>query len=213
MRVGRRSLAGAVALIVLIASLAGLWRVLMGSAEVHLSGETLLSYARIHPPKPWHGFEIDILDVSVDGKVHIKAHVSGHMIHTPVEVTGAPEYDADSHAMFFHVTDTRLPRDSARPMLSRFNAMLNPLATYIAQNLTDVIPVKRIKEETRGGALFLTTVKSVRVESDAVVLAFHRHRIATAASILALCALLSAAALLALWLRAERPAGSPDPFA
>ena len=150
MRVGR--FAGVVALIVLIASLAGLWRVLMGNAEVHLSGETLLGYTHIHPPKPWHGFDIAILDVSVNsGKVQIKAHVSGHMIHTPVEVTGAPEYDANAHSMFFHVMETRLPREAARPMLSRFNAMLSPLATYIAQNLTDVIPVKRIKEETRGG--------------------------------------------------------------
>lgn len=204
MRVGRRFLAGVVAVIVLIASLAGLWRVLMGNAEVYLSGETLLSYAHIHPPKPWRGFDITILDVSVDnGKVHIKAHVSGHMIHTPVEVTGAPEYDANAHSMFFHVTETRLPRDSARPMLSRFNAMLNPLATYIAQNLTDVIPVKKIKEETRGGTLFLTTVKSVRVDGDAVVVAFHRHRVATAAIILALCTLLSAAALVALWLHTK----------
>ncbi len=205
MRVGRRALAGVVALIVLIASLAGLWRVLTGNAEASLSGETLLSYARIHPMKPWRGFDIAILDVSVDRKVHIKAHVSGHMIHTPVEVTGIPVYDPDAHAMFFHVTETRLPRDEARPMLSRFNALLNPLATYIAQNLTDVIPVKRIKQETRGGALFLTTVKSVRVEGDAVIVAFHRHRVATAAIILALCALLSAAALLLLWLRPGAP--------
>ena len=201
MRVG---VSGIVALIVLIASLAGLWRVLMGNAEVHLSGETLLGYTHIHPLKPWHGFDIAILDVSVNsGKVQIKAHVSGHMIHTPVEVTGAPEYDANAHSMFFHVMEARLPRETARPMLSRFNAMLSPLATYIAQNLTDVIPVKRIKEETRGGTLFLTTVKSVRVDGDAVVVAFHRHRVATAAIILALCTLLSAAALLALWLHAK----------
>ena len=124
MRAGRRTLAGIVAFLVLIASLAGLWRVLMENPEVHLSGDTLLSYARIHPPKPWRGFDIEILNVSVNREVHIEARVSGHMIHTPVEITGTPEYDANTHAVFFHVTEARLPRDAARPMLSRMNAML-----------------------------------------------------------------------------------------
>ncbi len=200
---GRRPVSGIVAFVVLIASIAGLWRVLMQNPEVHLSGATLLNYARNHPPKPWRGFDIEILHVSVNGEVQIKAHISGHMIHTPVDITGTPEYDANGHAMFFHVSKARLPHESARPMLSRLNSMLNPLATYVAQNLTDVIPVKKIKEDTRGGAMFLATVKSVRVDGDAVVVAFHGYRIATAAIMLALCALLSAAALLVLWRRAE----------
>ena len=68
---------------------------------------------------------------------------------------------------------TELPQDAARPMLSRFNAMLNPLATYIARNLADIIPAKRIKAETPGGALFLATVRSVRVDGDVVVVALH----------------------------------------
>jgi hypothetical protein len=39
-------------------------------------------------------------------------------------------------------------------LLSRLNAMLNPLATYIARNLADMIPAKRIKAETPGGQYF-----------------------------------------------------------
>ncbi len=151
---GKRSIAGIVALILLIASLAGLWRVLIENAEMRLTGEMLSSYARTHPPKPWHGFEIAILDVSVNGEVQIKAHVSGHLIHTPVEIIGTPEYDANTRAIFFHVSKTRLPRDAGRPLLSRLNAMLNPLATSIARTLADAFPAKRIKAETSGGAFF-----------------------------------------------------------
>ena len=190
-----------IALIVLIASLAGLWRVLMENAEMRLTGDMLSNYGRLHPPKPWRGFEIEILDVSVNGEVLIKAHVSGHMIHTPVEISGTPQYDMYTREIFFLVSKASLPHDTARPMLSRFNAMLNPLATYIAQNLSGVFPVKRIKTETRGGALFTTTVKSVRVDGDAVVLAFHGDRVAAATIVLLLSALLSAALLLAMGLR------------
>ncbi len=132
---------------ILIASLAGLWRVLIENAELRLTGGTLSGFARQHPPKPWRGFDIAILNVSVNGEVRIEAHVSGHRIHTPIEISGAPEFDANARAVFFHVTETKLPRDPTRPMLSRLNAMLNPLATYIAQNVTDVIPAKRIKPE------------------------------------------------------------------
>jgi hypothetical protein len=202
MRAGRRVIAGTVAFVLLIASLAGLWRVLVENADIRLTGEMLTSLARNHPPKPWRGFEIEILSVSVDREVHIKAHVSGHMIHTPVEVSGAPEYDANARAIFFHVSKARLPQDTARPMLSRFNAMLSPLGTYIAQDLTDVIPTKRIKPETRGGAMFVTTVKSVRVDGDVVVVEIHGYHVAAATVALTLCALLSAAWLLALLLRA-----------
>ncbi len=115
------TIAGIVAFVLLIASLAGFWRVLIANAEMRLTGETLSNYARNHPPKPWHGFEIAILNVSVDGEVHIKAHVSGNLIHTPVEISGTPEYDANARAIFLHVSKTELPRDVARPMLSRLN--------------------------------------------------------------------------------------------
>jgi hypothetical protein len=199
---GRNALAATVALAVLIASLAGLWRVFIENAEMRLTGAMLSDFARQHPPKPWRGFDIAILNVSVSGEVRIEAHVSGHRIHTPIEIGGAPEFDANARAVFFHVTKTKLPRDPERPMLSRLNAMLNPLATYIAQNITDVIPAKRIKPDTRS-AILLTTVKSVRVDGDAVVVEFQDHRVAAVASVLTLCALLSGACLLALWLRAK----------
>ena len=201
MQARRRTIAGTVALVLLIASLGGLWRALIDNAEIRLTGEMLSNYARTHPPKPWRGFEIAILNVSVNGEVHIRAHVSGNLIHTPVEVIGTPEYDTNARAIFFHVSKTGLPRDSARPMLSRLNAMLNPLATYIAKNLAEIIPAKRIKAETRGGAMFLTTVRSVRVDGDVVVVALHGYRVATATVILMLCVLLSAALLLFIWLR------------
>ncbi len=92
MQPSRRTIAGMVAFLLLIASLGGLWRVLMANTEMRLTGETLSNYARDHPPKPWRGFEIAILDVSVKGEVHIKAHVGGHLIHTPVVISGAAEY-------------------------------------------------------------------------------------------------------------------------
>jgi hypothetical protein len=201
MHAARKTIAGVIAFLLLIASLGGLWRVLMTNAELRFTGETLSTYARNHPPKPWHGFEIEILNVSVNGEMHIKAHVSGHLIHTPVEISGIPEYDANARAIFLHVSRTELPRDAARPMLSRVNTMLNPLATYIARNLAEIIPAKRIKAETARGALFLATVQSVRVDGDVCVVALRGYRIAIASVILMLCALLSAAWLLSLWLR------------
>jgi len=200
-RAGRKAIAGIVAFVVLVASLAGLWRVLSANAEMRLTGDMLSNYARNHPPKPWRGFDIAILNVSVNREVHIKAHVAGYLIHTPVEISGAPEYDAKTHVMFFHVSKARLPGDVARPILSRINAMLNPLATYVAQNLTDVIPVKRIKAETVGGAMFLTTVRSVSVDGDTVVLTLHGYRVAATAIVLTLCVLLSAGWLLSLVFR------------
>jgi hypothetical protein len=139
--------------------------------------------------------------VAVKGEVHIKAHLSGNLIHTPVEISAAPEYDANARAIFLHVSRTELPRDAARPMLSRFNAMLNPLATYIARNLADIIPAKRIKAETPVGALFLATVRSVRVDGDVVVVALHGYRLAAATLILMLCTLLSATWFFSLWHR------------
>jgi len=199
----KSALAGTVALVVLIASLAGLWRVLVENAEMRLTGGMLSDYARQHPPKPWRGFNIAILNVAVNGEVQIKAHVSGHGIHTPVEVSGAPEFDPDARAVFFHVTKTKLPRDPARPMLSRFNAMLNPLATYIAQNITDIIPAKRIKPDSRS-AILLTTVKSVRVDGDAVAVEFQGGRVAAVVGVLMSCALFSGAFLIALWLRTPK---------
>jgi hypothetical protein len=198
----RNAIAGAIASILLIASLFGLWRVAIENAEMRLTSGVLSDYARQHPPKPWRGFDIAILNVSVNGEVQIKAHVSGHRIHTPIEISGAPELDTGARAVFFHVTKTKLPRDPARPMLSRLNAMLNPLATYIAQNITDVIPAKRIKPDTRS-AMLLTTVKSVRVDGDAVVVEFQGRHVAAVAGGLMLCALLSGGFLLALWFRAK----------
>jgi hypothetical protein len=189
------------AFLLLIASLGALWRVLVANTEMRITGETLSNYARDHPPKPWRGFEIAILNVAVKGEVHIKAHLSGYLIHTPVEISAAPEYDAKARAIFLHVSRTELPQDAARPMLSRFNAMLNPLATYIAGNLADIIPAKRIKAETPGGALFLATVRSVRVDGDVVVVALHGYRLAAATLILMLCTLLSATWFFSLWHR------------
>ena len=198
---GRKAIVGIVAFGLLIASLGGAWRVLSENVEMRLTGEMLSNYVRNHPPKPWRGFEIEILNVSVDREVHIKAHVSGNLIHTPVEISGAPEYDANARAIFLHVSRAGVPRDSARPMLSRFNSMLSPLATYIARNLAEIIPAKRIRAETPAGAIFLTTVRSVRVDGDVVVVALHGYRIATAAAVLMLCALLSAFLLASMFLR------------
>ena len=201
MQAGRRTIAGMAAFLLLIACLGGLWRALVANTEMRLTGETLSNYARNHPPKPWRGFEIAILNVAVKGEVHIKAHLSGYLIHTPVEISAAPEYDAKTRAIFLHVSRTELPHDAARPMLSRLNAMLNPLATYIARNLADIIPAKRIKAETPGGALFLATVRSVRVDGDVVVVALHGYRLAAATLILMLCTLLSATWFFSLWHR------------
>ena len=198
---GRKAILGIVAFGLLIASLGGAWRVLSENVQMRLTGEMLSNYVRNHPPKPWRGFEIEILDVSVDGEVHIKAHVSGNLIHTPVEISGAPEYDANARAIFLHVSRAGVPRDSARPMLSRFNSMLSPLATYIARNLAEIIPAKRIRAETPAGAMFLTTVRSVRVDGDVVVVTLHGYRIATAAVVLMLCALLSVFLLASMFLR------------
>ena len=198
---GRKAIVGIVAFGLLIASLGGAWRVLSENVQMRLTGEMLSNYVRNHPPKPWRGFEIEILDVSVDGEVHIKAHVSGNLIHTPVEISGAPEYDANARAIFLHVSRAGVPRDSARPMLSRFNSMLSPLATYIARNLAEIIPAKRIRAETPAGAMFLTTVRSVRVDGDVVVVTLHGYRIATAAVVLMLCALLSVFLLASMFLR------------
>ncbi len=75
---------------------------------------------------------------------------------------------------------------------SRLNSVLAPLGSYIAKNLTDVIPVKHIKAEKRGEAWFLATVKSVRVDGNAVALDVHGYHIATAAIALMLAAILSA---------------------
>ncbi len=200
---GRNAIAGTIAFILLIASLVGLWRVLIEKAELRLTAETLSDWARQHPPKPWRGFDIAILNVSVNRDVQIKAHISGHHIHTPIDVSGSPEFNANARAVFFHVRETKLPRNSTRPMLRRLNAVLDPLATYIAQNLTEIIPAKKIKPDTRG-AMLLTTVKSVRVDGDAVIVEFQGQRVAAAAGVLVLCALLSSGCLLALWLRAKR---------
>lgn len=204
MRKGAIVIAGVVALAVFIASLFGLWRVIVDNADMRFTGEALTTFARAHPPKPWRGFQTTILEVSVDGEVHIKAHVDGNMIHTPVEISGVPDYDGNARAVFFHISKTTLPHEKGRPMLSRLNAMLNPLASYIAQDLTDFIPAKRIKPETKGGALILTTVKAVRVDGDAVVVEFQSNRVVVAAAILTAVALLSAAALLYLALRTRR---------
>ncbi len=82
--------------------------------------------------------------------------------------------------------------------------MLNPLATYIARNLADIIPAKRIKSETPAGAIFLATVRSVRVDGDVMVVTLHGYRVAAATVIPTLCALLSAAWVLSSWFR-RRP--------
>lgn len=205
MQAGRSAFVMAVAALSLAASLAGLWAVIQRNSEIRLTGETLSNFVRQHQPKPWHGFETSILGVSVDGEVHIKAHVAGPLIHTPIEITGKPAYDAGAREVFFHVSKVELPRDRARPMLAGLDTMLTPLGSYIAKNLTGVIPVKRIKAETRGGLLFLATVQSVAVDGDAVVVELRGYRIATAAIALMLSALLAAAALIAAWLRRRTP--------
>jgi hypothetical protein len=197
MQAGRSAIVTAIAAIVLVASLGGLWFVLPGNGEVRVTGETLTAFAREHPPQPWRGFETSILDVSVDSEVRIKAHVTGYMIHTPIVISGTPQYDAGARAMFFRVSKVELPREAERPMLGRFNSMLSPLGLYIAKHLTEVAPVKKMKAETRGGALFLATVKSVRVDGNALAVEVHGYHVATAAIALMLAALLSAGWLIA----------------
>ncbi len=209
MQAGRRAIATAVAAVLLIASLAGLWFVLPGNAEVRLTGETLSDFARKHQPKPWRGYETSILSVSVDGEVRIKAHVAGPLIHTPIEISGTPAYDAGARAVFFRVSKVELPQEAARPMLGGLNKMLTPLGSYIAKHLTEIFPVRRIKAETSGGLLFLATVKSVRVDAGAVVVGLHGYRIAAAAIALMLTALLAAAGLSALLLRRKAPPPLP----
>ena len=180
-------------------SLASLWRVLSDNAEMRFTGEMLSRYARLHPPKPWRGFQITIEDISVQGDVHIRAHVSGYFIHTPVNISGTPDYDAKTRAIFFRVTKAALPKETARPILSRFNTMLTPLATYVAQNIADVIPVKRIKADTAGGWMFLTTVRSVRVDGEHVIVVLHGYRLAGAAIAFMACALLFVVCLVFFW--------------
>jgi len=60
----------------------------MANTEMRLTGDTLSNYARNHPPKPWRGFEIAILNVAVKGEVHIKAHVSGNLICKSMNLIG-----------------------------------------------------------------------------------------------------------------------------
>ena len=223
---GWKAITGIGALVLLIASIAGgkfdpihskrlielasdgrtsLASVLSSNAEMRLTGEMLSSYARAHPPRPWRGFKITVLNISVQDEVRIKAHVSGYMIHTPVDISGSPDYDAKRQAIFFRVTKAALPEDAARPVLSRFNAMLTPLATYVAQNVADVIPVKRIKNDTARGWMFLTAVQSVRVDKDRVVLVLRAFRVAAAIALM-LCALLFALCLM-FWLKQGRRRG------
>ena len=122
---GRNAIVGIVAFGLLIASLGGARHALSENVEMRVTAGMLSNYVRNHPPKPWRGFEIEILNVSVDREVHIKAHVAGNLIHTPIEISGTPEYDANARAIFLHVSRAGVPRDSARPMLSRFNSMLS----------------------------------------------------------------------------------------
>jgi hypothetical protein len=193
----RRSTAGAVlAAILFIATLAGLWLAIPGNADIPLSGERLAAFAREHPPKPWRGFEAKVLEVVVDTEVHIKAHVTGNLIHTPVEVTGTPQYDPAQQAVFFRVSRVELPHEASRPMLGELNKLLAPLGTNIAKHMTDVIPVKHLKTEKRGEAIFLETVKSVRVEKGAVVLQVHGYFLSAATGALMMAALASAIWLL-----------------
>jgi hypothetical protein len=181
-----------IALAVMAASLASLWLVLPDNAELRLTGETIASFARDHPPRPWHGFKTEVLNVAVDGQVKITAHVSGHLIHTPVEIIGLPDYNAEREAMFFHISKVQLPIEGRRPIFSRFNKMLNPLGTYIVRHVMEVIPARKFKPNTRSGLMFLTTVKSVRVDGDVVVVALHGFRVAGVAVALMLTALLAA---------------------
>jgi hypothetical protein len=199
MRASRNAVAKVIALAVLAASLAGLWRVLPETASVRLTGDRLLEFSRAHPPKPWRGFEVRILDITVDDAVRIKAHVSGHLIHTPVEITGMPDYDPNAQVMYFRVSKTELPRDASRPMLSRLNSALNPLGTYIAKHITEVMPAKKIKADKPGSVAFLMTVKSVRVDGDAVVAELHGYRAAGAAAAFMFVAFAAVFGLIAAW--------------
>ncbi len=147
MQAGRSAIVTAIAAIVLVASLGGLWFVLPGNGEVRVTGETLTAFAREHPPKPWRGFETSILDVSVDSEVRIKAHVTGYMIHTPIVISGTPQFDAGARAMFFRVSKVELPREAERPMLGRFNSMLSPLR-LVHRQASDG---GRARQEDQGG--------------------------------------------------------------
>jgi|WetSurMetagenome_2_1015567.scaffolds.fasta_scaffold321016_2 hypothetical protein len=180
------------ALAVVAASLASLWRVVPDNAELRFTGETITAFARDHPPKPWHGFKTEVVKVAIDGEVRITAHVSGHFIHTPVEIIGLPEYNAERKAMFFHISRIQLPNEARHPIFSRFNKMLNPLGTNIVRHMMNVIPVRKFKPNTRSGLIFLTTVKSVRVDGDVVVVALHSFRVAGVAVALMLTAFLAA---------------------
>ena len=77
---------------------------------------------------------------------------------------------------------------------------MNPLATYVVRHVMDVAPARKFRSNTRGGLVFLTTVKSVRVEGDTVVVALHSLRVAGAAVVLMGASLLAAFWLLsAVW--------------
>jgi hypothetical protein len=194
--------------ILLIASLAALALDLPGNSDIRLSGERLAAFARQHPPKPWRGFEAAVQEITVDSEVHIKARVTGNMIHTPVTVSGTPLYDAQARAMYFRVSKVELPHESGRPMLSKLNTLLTPLGASIAKHVTDVIPVKHLKTEKRGESVFIETVKSVRVENGAVVLEVHGFFLNIATGALMLVALASG-----LWLLGglfRRPAATPQ---
>jgi hypothetical protein len=203
----RRSVTGAaLAAILFIATLAGLWLAIPGNADIPLSGERLAAFAREHPPKPWRGFEAKVLDVAIDNEVHIKAHVTGNLIHTPVEVSGTPQYDPVARVLFFRVSKVELPHEAARPMLGELNKLLTPLGTSIAKHMTDVIPVKHLKTEKRGEAIFMETVKSVRLDKGAVVLEVHGYFLSAATGALMMAALASAIWLIVCLLPRRSPA-------
>jgi hypothetical protein len=208
----RRSVLGtALAAILFIATLAGLLLTIPGSAEIRLSGEMLAGFAREHPPKPWRGFEATVQGVTIDSEVHIKAHVTGHLIHTPVEVSGTPLYDPQARVMFFHVSKVELPHEASRPMLGELNKVLTPFGTSIAKHMTDVIPVKHLKPEKRGEAVFMETVKSVRVDNGAVVLGVHGYFMTAATGALMLAALASAIWFIVSLLPRRSPEPDPQP--
>ena len=198
MQAGRSAIANVIAVIVLIASLGGLWIVLPGNGEVRLTGETLTAFAREHPPKPWRGFETSILEVSVDGEVRIKAHVDRPRSSTPPSKSAGRRNSTQAPARCSSACRRSSFRAMRRARCSAgCNAMLTPLGSYIAKHLTDAFPVKKIKAETRGGALFLATVKSVRVDGNAVAVEVHGYHVAGRRHALMLRAFLAAAWLIA----------------
>jgi hypothetical protein len=211
MQARRSSTGAALAAILFIATLAGLWIVIPGNAEIPVSGERIAAYGREHPPKPWHGFEATIQEVSIDSEVHIKAHVTGHLIHTPVVVSGTPQYDPAARVMFFRVSKVELPHEASRPMLGELNKMLTPLGTNIAKHMTDVIPVKHLKPEKRGEAVFMETVKSVHIANNALVLEVHGYFFTAAAGALVALALLSAIWFVVSLLPRRADAPNPQP--